>query len=137
MSKENVELIRRFTEALDRGDLDGAVASVNPPPEFEFKASTGVPQPDLMGVQRGPEGLRRVVEALWGEFDNPRVELRELIDAGDQLFVAATVRGRGKHSGVETSWDIWGVWTVREGRAVRWQGFTERAPALEAAGLSE
>jgi hypothetical protein len=29
------------------------------------------------------------------------------------------------------------VWTFRGDRAVRWQGYTERAEALEAAGLSE
>ena len=53
------------------------------------------------------------------------------------MFAATTVRGRGKHSGVETSLELWGVWTVRGGRAVRWQGFTHRTEALEAAGLRE
>jgi ketosteroid isomerase-like protein len=137
MSEENVELIRRITEAVDRGDLDGAVAIANPLPEFEFDPSTWFPQADLVGVQRGPEGLRRVLEPFWSEFDDLHVELHELIDAGDQVFASATVRGRGKHSGVETGLDLWGVWTVREGRAVRWQGFTNRAAALEAAGLGE
>jgi uncharacterized protein len=137
MSQENVELIRRITEAVDRGDLDGAVAIANPPPEFEFDPSTWFPQADILGVQRGPEGLRRVLEPFWSEFDDLHVELHELIDAGDQVFASATVRGRGKHSGVETSLDLWGVWTMRNGRAVRWQGYTDRAEALEAAGLRE
>jgi ketosteroid isomerase-like protein len=137
MSQENVKLIRRISEAIDRGDLDGAVSIANPPPEFEFDPAPGVPQPDLLGVQRGPEGLRRVLEPFWGEFDDLHVELHEVIGAGDQVFAAATVRGRGKHSGVQTSWDLWGVWTVREGRALRWQGFTDRTAALEAAGLRE
>jgi hypothetical protein len=64
MSEENVELIRRITEAIDRGDIDGAVAIANPPPEFEFDPSTGVPAPDVLDVQRGPEGLRRVLELI-------------------------------------------------------------------------
>jgi ketosteroid isomerase-like protein len=136
MSQENVELIRRITEAIDRSDLEGAVAIANPPPEFEFDPATGVPNVDLLGVQRGPEGLRRVLEPIWSYFDDLHVELHELIDAGDQVFAAATARGRGKHSGVETSMDLWGVWTVRGGRAVRWQGYTDRTAALEAAGLS-
>jgi hypothetical protein len=38
---------------------------------------------------------------------------------------------------VETSWDIWQVWTVRDGKAIRGQGFTSEDKALEAAGLSE
>jgi ketosteroid isomerase-like protein len=137
MSEENVELIRRFTEAIDRGDLDGAVAIVNPPPEFESDPSTWFPGVDVFDVQRGPEGLRRLLEPVWGDFDDLHVELQELIDAGDQVFAAATVRGRGKHSGVETSMDLWGVWTMRDGRAIRWQGYTDRAAALEAAGLRD
>jgi ketosteroid isomerase-like protein len=88
-------------------------------------------------VQRGPEGLRRTAELFWAEFDDPDVELVELIDAGDQVFISVIFRGRGRLSGAETNWDLWGVWTVRDGRLVRWQGFTDRAPALEAAGLSE
>jgi hypothetical protein len=43
MSEENVELFRRVNEATNRGDVEGAIALVDPPPEFEFvppKAST-------------------------------------------------------------------------------------------------
>jgi ketosteroid isomerase-like protein len=136
VSQENVDLLRRITEAFDRGDLEHALALADPPPEFEFVPS-GVLIPDLASVQRGPEGLRRLAEWLWAEFDDFHVEAHEFIDAGDQVFVSATLRGRGKHSGAETSWDVWGVWTVREGRAGRWQGYTDHDEALEAAGLRE
>src|SRR6266542_1379749 len=100
MSQENVELFRRFNAAFNRGDLEGAIALVDPPPEFEF-AFSGVFMPELAGVHRGPEGLRRVAEVFWGEFDDPHVEIHELIDAEDQVFVSATFRGRGKQSGAE------------------------------------
>jgi ketosteroid isomerase-like protein len=136
MSEENVDLLRRMTEAFNRGGPEDALAIANPPPEFEFVPS-GVLFPDLAGVQRGPEGFMRVAEWLRAEFDDFHVEVHEFIDAGDRVFTSATLRGRGKHSRAETSWDVWGVWTVREGRAVRWQGFTDRAPALKAAGLLE
>jgi uncharacterized protein len=136
MSQENVELVRRVFEAINRGDIEGAVALADPPSDFEFVPS-GVLIPDLASVQRGAEGLRRVAEVFWGEFDDPQVEIHELIDAGDQVFVSATFRGRGKQSGAETSWDVWMVWTVRDRRMVRFQGFTDGDAALEAAGLSE
>jgi ketosteroid isomerase-like protein len=67
-------------------------------------------------------------------FDNARFELHELTDAGDQVLAWATLRGRGKQGAAETSW---GVWTVREGRTVRFQTFTDWDAALEAAGLRE
>jgi SnoaL-like domain len=77
MSEENVDLLRRITEAFDRGDLEDALALADPPPEFEFVPS-GVLIPDLASVQRGPEGLRRLAEWLWAEFDDFHVEAHEL-----------------------------------------------------------
>jgi ketosteroid isomerase-like protein len=136
MSEENVEVFRRMVEALNRGDIEGAIEIADPPPEFEFVPS-GALIPDLASVQRGPEGFRRINEWFWGEFDDPHVEVHELIDAGDEVFTSFTLSGRGKQSGVETAWDALSVWTVRDGRIVRWLGFTERDAALEAAGLSE
>jgi uncharacterized protein len=136
MSQENVELVRQLIEALNRGDLEAALALADAPPEFEFVPS-GVLIPDLSGVLRGPEGLRRLVEVFWSGFDDLGIEVHELVDARDQVFASFTFWGRGKQSGAETSWDAWGVWTVRDGRMLRFQGFTDRDPALEAAGLSE
>jgi ketosteroid isomerase-like protein len=136
MSEVNVELLRRMFEAINRGDIEGAIALADPPPEFEFVPS-GTLIPDLASVQRGAEGFRRTVEVFPREFDDIRVEIHELTDAEDQVFTSFTLRGRGKHSGVETTWDALSVWTVRDGRIVRWLGFTDRDAALEAAGLSE
>ena len=112
------------------------LALADPPPEFEFVPS-GVLIPDLSGVQRGPEGLRRLVEVFSGEFDALQLEIHELLDAGDQVFSAFTLQGRGKQSGVETIFNGWLVWTVRDGRVTRLLGFTDRDPALKAAGLSD
>jgi hypothetical protein len=72
MSQENVELFRRMVEAINRGDLEGAIALADPPPEFEFVPS-GVLIPDLASVQRGPEGFRRTVEVFPREFDDTLV----------------------------------------------------------------
>jgi hypothetical protein len=38
----------------------------------------------------------------FGEFSGARAEINELIDAGDQVLVGITARGRGKQSGVES-----------------------------------
>jgi ketosteroid isomerase-like protein len=137
MSQENVEFVAGLYEAVNRGDFEGLFALADPPPEFEFVPS-GVLIPDLVDVQRGPEGFRRLVEGFLGAFDDPYLEVHELIEArDDQVFASITIRGRGKQSGAETSWDVWQVWTVRDGSIVRGQGFTDRGTALEAVGLRE
>ena len=110
MSQENVEIVRRGYEAFNRGDVDGVVGLLAP--DFEYVASGLVP--GVGGVYRGAEGLRGVAETFWAEFDDPRTEVHELIDAGDQVVASTTMRGHGKQS-----------------------GFPSRDDALEAVGLSE
>jgi ketosteroid isomerase-like protein len=46
-------------------------------------------------------------------------------------------RGRGRGSGVEVEARFYEVYTVRDGRTVRWEEFSDRAEALKAAGLRE
>jgi ketosteroid isomerase-like protein len=133
MSRENVEVMRRAFEAYNRGDVDAAVAYLAP--ECEYHATGALP--GFRGISRGREGYKRFVSWLRAEFDDARIDVRELVDAGDHVLASLTLRGRGKRSGAETSWDIWQVWTLQDGKAVRGEGFTNREDALKAAGLEE
>ena len=132
MSEANVEIMRHAYDAYSRGDLDGAVAAFAP--DCEYVASGAVP--GSSSVYQGPEGYKRLLASFNEEFDGVQADLHELIDADDQVVVSATLRGRGKQSGAMTGWDIWQVWTLREGRVIYGQGFLSREQALEAAGLS-
>jgi ketosteroid isomerase-like protein len=133
MSQENVEIARRAYEAFNRGDLDNLVADFAP--TFEYVTTGAVP--GAGGVYRGPEGYQEFVGWLGSEFERARVEIRELIEAGDQVLASVTLRGRGRQSGVEASWDVWHLWTVQDGKVVHGQAFITRREALEAAGLRE
>jgi ketosteroid isomerase-like protein len=133
MSEENVEIVRSGIEAYSRGDMDRAFADLAP--NCRYTASGAIP--GRTGVFHGPEGYRQFMDWLRSEFEDARVDVDELLDAGDMVIVGSTIRGRGKHSGVEASWVVWQVWTVRNGKVVRGQGFTDRAEAFEAAGRRE
>ena len=133
MSLENAKVVRAAYEAVNRGDLDAAIVDIAP--DCVYVASGVVP--GAAGVFQGPEGVKRFVGWLWEEFDDPRAEIDDLIEAGDHVVVSAAIRARGKRSGVETRWNTWQLWTCRDGMLVRGQGFTSREEALEAAGLKE
>jgi ketosteroid isomerase-like protein len=133
MSEENVEIMRSGIEAYSKGDLDRAFADFAP--DCRYTASGAIP--GRTGVFHGPEGYREFMDWLRGEFDDAQVEVKELLDAGDKVVAGSTLRGRGKRSGVEASWIIWQVWTVRNAKIVEGHGFISRAEALEAAGLAE
>jgi ketosteroid isomerase-like protein len=132
MSEENVEITRDAYERWNRGDFGWATLVA---PEFEYEA--GAALVGLSGGYRGVEGFMRFLEQFWGQFDEPHAEPQEFIEAGDSVLAVITFQGRGKQSGVEVNMEVFQLWTFRNGKVVRGQGFFDRAEALEAAGLSE
>ena len=133
MSRENVELVRKAFEAYNRGDIEGAMSYFAS--DCRYTAAGTIP--DRTGVFHGPDGYAEFIGWLRSEFDDARAEVDELVDGGDTVVVGATLRGRGRQSGVETEFNFWQAWTVEDGKFVQGQGFTNRGEALEAAGLSE
>jgi ketosteroid isomerase-like protein len=96
VSRENVELVRRFYEAWNGGDLDLVVAGFAP--EIEWHGHPRLPEP---GPYRGPEQVERWMEQFreaWGELSAEPVEL---LDAGDSVVALVHMTGRGRGSGVE------------------------------------
>ena len=85
----------------------------------------------------GHDGLRRLgreVGEVWGEF---QIEPERFIDAGRQVVVIETRRGRGRGSEVEVGMRSGVIWTIQEGKVVRMETDLDPDEALEAAGLSE
>ena len=61
----------------------------------------------------------------------------EFHDAGEQIVAVVRDGGRLKGTGDEVYNRFAHVWTFRAGKVIRWETFTDKAKALEAAGLSE
>ena len=137
MSEENVEVVQAIYDSWTRGDYDAVFALLDTdiewfgPPDISASGEPG------SGLARGHDGVRRSLARWVGEWDEYSFEVRRLIDSGDDVLVEGRHRGRGKTSGVEVSEEIFSVWTVRAGQAVRQRMFRDRAEAVEAAGLSE
>jgi ketosteroid isomerase-like protein len=132
MSQENVEMVRRGYEAVNRGDVEGILARMAP--QIRYDLSERVFNP---AVYEGHDGVRRMIEDMGEVWDDFHLEPLEFIDAGDKVVVSHLVCGRGKGSGVEVRLPSTIVWTFRDGMAVEARMYRERREALEAAGLAE
>ena len=67
-----------------------------------------------------------------------RNELDRIIELDDgRVLVFDRQIGRGRASGVVMEQEVASLFTFRSGKIVRWDGYWDRADALEAAGLSE
>jgi ketosteroid isomerase-like protein len=130
MSQENVEVVRRAFafEVYGRGDPAEALADFDP--DLVWNPVEEAPS-------HGPNAVRDYYERWESSWEELQVNAEEFIDAGDRVVVTAYFRGRGRGSGVEVDTRFNEVYTLRDGKIVRIDEFTEREKALEAAGLGK
>jgi ketosteroid isomerase-like protein len=131
VSVENVEIVRRLVDAFEREDEDAQLAIVEA--EVEIRDWPEGPDPR---TYHGHAGMREAWE-WWGQvWEWLRVETADFVDAGDLVLTCGRIHGKGKGSTVEVSVDAFNVYTLRDGKVIRMEFFTDRERALEAAGLS-
>jgi len=134
MSQENVEAVKVAYEAFARGGLERFMQHFTC--DVDYRAFEGAP--DDRGPMHGREAVQAWLEDWIDMFEGFRMELVELVDAGEDTLVAAErYGGRAKLSGVETDSTVWTVLTIRDGKIAFGREYPSREQALEAAGLSE
>jgi steroid delta-isomerase-like uncharacterized protein len=142
MSQENVEVVRRWYEAVSRGDLDALMELVSSDVEFVNETILG-------DTYRGREQIRKMFEEIWEVVEDYRVEPEELIEHGDQIVVSLRMSGRFRHTGLSEGsaegmppemaqvLKMAHVLTIRNGKIVRNHVCRDKARALEVVGLGE
>ena len=139
MSQENVELVRRLSEALNRGIANDDLNSVLRDfldRDIDWRAAEGAI--DDVGGMRGHDAIRRYIEDWSDGFDNLTLAPHEFVEVDDDRVMAVQrLSGRAKHTGIETELTFFVIYTIREGRFVKVREYVTREEALEAAGLSE
>ncbi len=138
MSEENLETVRQlfevFRDGLERGDPVAGFDSDYVTADLEWITLPGVG----LGTYRGREGFREFMRHWTGEFKDWRIELEELIDAGENAVVAMYRQtATGRASGVPVELHQGAIHEFRDGRVCRIENFPTPEEALEAAGLSE
>jgi ketosteroid isomerase-like protein len=133
MSRENVEIVRRFHDAFNTRDIDGLTALFHDDAEYI---------PILAKLEgrsyRGPDEMVAWIRELdhdWAEFQTAPTEFQDL---GDIVLSLGTWHARARTSDVTLDSQP-GAWVthVRDGKILRHETFTDREQALEAVGLSE
>src|SRR4029078_9885783 len=82
MSEENVEVVRRFFDAYNRGDFEATLDLIAP--EFEFRPS-GLFM-DTEGTYHGREGWSEFWSTFQAAWESITVDLCAIEDLGDQVL---------------------------------------------------
>ena len=124
MSQENIEVVRRFLlleveEALTYADPD---IVWNPAEE---------------SATQGHDAVRASLVRWKSEWDRYEMLPEEFEETGDRVVVAVSFRARGRARGIEVDARLYDVYTLRDGKIIRMDQFTQRSEALQAAGLQD
>jgi ketosteroid isomerase-like protein len=133
MSQENVDLVGRSIGAFNSGDWEGSLEYMDE--GIEWRAPFVVPDQD---TYVGRDGVRAFWTAWTDNFEGFRLEVEELIDAGDDVVVVARISGQGIASGAGVRSNPFAhVVRLRNGKIRRWAMYDSAQEALEAVGLRE
>jgi ketosteroid isomerase-like protein len=124
MSQQNVEIVRRFLLL----GVDEALTYADPGIVWN---------PVEESSAQGSEAVRASTERWKAEWDDYELIPEEFVDMGDRVVATVRYRVRGRRSGIEVAGRCYDVFTLRDGKIVRMDQFTEQSEALEAAGLRE
>jgi|SRR5215211_3126244 len=130
VSQENVDAVRQIFAVwreegspLPSGLLDSEIEWVNPPDAVE------------RGTRQGIDAFSAAADSLDESFEDAWAEIDEILDAGDRVIILATLRGRGRGSGLDIERRQGYIWTFRDGKAIRFEWFNSPDAALIAAGV--
>jgi ketosteroid isomerase-like protein len=131
MSEENVERVRESYEFVDREhepDFDLAH------PDIRWHTRADLPD---MATYRGHDGVARLMTEWFGAFEDLRVDVEELIDAGDRVVAVLRLHGRARGSTNEVDMSETHVLTMRDGKVTEIHEYPTKAEALKVVGLDE
>ena len=132
MSKQNVEVVRRYYAAWNAGGLDAARVFWSD--DFEWHDAPGMPD---SGVYRGAEAAAAHFRDLNEVLGTMKVHLDRALPAGDEVFVLLHVHLDAPRGDLALDGPIFEAVRLKDGKISRIRLFLHEQAALEAAGLRE
>jgi ketosteroid isomerase-like protein len=99
MGEERIAAVRRYFEALEHTDFEGALELLDENFEFDYSRSRG----PLQGVYRGKADLKRWYENFVEAFSEFEAIETEIVEVDDRVLRVGGFRARGRGSGVEAT----------------------------------
>lgn len=136
MAREDVKVVRRAYAAFGRRDLAAVLDTLHADVVWRVAEST----PGIGGIHRGHDAVMDVLCAAPPDPSAFRSEPDDLLANGDRVIVLGHHRARSPRDGGEMTIPFVHVWTMRDGVAVGFDGYSDSprlGEALEGAQPSE
>jgi ketosteroid isomerase-like protein len=124
--EENAEAVRRLYEAFNRRDTAATRELMDPDVEW-VNPDEAVERGTRKGFDQYQVALRKVREI----FGDAEIEVDRVVESGDQVAARIRMRVHLDVRELDTVVDQSHLWTFRDGKAVRFEWFTDPQRALE------
>ena len=132
MPERNVEVVRALYDAWAREEFPGPAELLDP--EIEYVNPEGAVEPGTrQGIGEFHGAIAKVLEG-WATWS---MEPERFESVGDRVAVVVRYTARGRSSGIEVEGRESALWTLRDGRVVRYAWFHGPEDALNAIGVSK
>ena len=134
MSQENVEIVRRSTEAYNRRDLDAMLESWAEDGVLDWSNARSFDA----GVYRGHGDIRAFTEEFFASWDEVRIEIvYGPVEVEDGLLIAENITHMRGRDGIEVQARSAWLIRIRDGEQTSLTLYQTKQDALDAAGLRE
>ena len=126
MSRENVALVRDGYDAFRRGDIQAIFDALDP--EVEFYQSEEVP---WGGRYHGHSEVAVFFQKLTSAIES-KVDPDQFVDSGNTVVAVGHTRGTARATGRTFEVPAVHVWTIENGRVVRYEAYIDNPKMLAA-----
>jgi uncharacterized protein len=126
MAENSKQIIVNLYEAFARRDLQSLLQWIDP--QIEITQTTQLP---WGGTYQGQQGLMTFAGKLLENLDS-RVEMEEFVEAGERVVAIGHTRGHVRANNQEFDVRAVHVWTVRDGKVLRFEAYIDTPKMLEA-----
>lgn len=125
--QQNIDVVRRGYEAFGKGDVDALLALFAEDIEW---TSPGPPELVTAGRRRGRQQVAEFFQAVNEMYDVESFEPTTFLADGDRVVVLGMEVARFKPTGARISGDWAHVFTVENGRIVRFQEYLDASAVV-------
>ena len=118
---ENARRVKGFYCAMSGGDWSAARSFLDADIQW---VEPNVPGLWFSGTHYGSDAVfKKIIDVVYDKFENFHVRMKRVFAVGDHVVALGSFHGRGKTTGLKLDARVAHVWTLRDGKAIRFQAF--------------
>ncbi|MEO8097044.1 MAG: nuclear transport factor 2 family protein [Acidobacteriota bacterium] len=125
MSQENVQIVEGFYQAMSRGDIGGVLGALDP--KIEWNEAENFVYADHSPYLGTDDLLNGLFMRLMTEWEGFKALPEKFIGSGDTVAVTGRYQGTFRATGKPMNAQMVHVFTLAEGKIVRFQQYTDTA----------